>query len=59
MSEFKLYTLEEVAELLHVTRRTLYTYIKAGRIQAVKIGRTWRVTDEALREFVGACAKRA
>lgn len=57
MSEFKLYTLDEVAALLHLTRRTLYNYIKGGKIQAVKIGRTWRVTDDALRAFVADCAE--
>ncbi len=48
----KVYTLDELAEFLHVTRRTLYNYIKGGKLKAVKIGREWRVTDEVLKEFL-------
>lgn len=48
----KVYTLEELTELLHVTRRSLYNYIKDGKLKAVKIGREWRVTEETLEAFL-------
>ena len=48
----KVYTLEELTELLHITRRSLYNYIKDGKLKAVKIGREWRVTEETLDEFL-------
>lgn len=48
----KVYTLEELAELLHVTRRSLYNYIKGGKLKAVKIGREWRVTEKQLEDFL-------
>lgn len=48
------YTLEEIAEMLKVTRRTLYTYIKTGALKAIKIGRTWRVTEKQLDEFMNS-----
>lgn len=50
--EIKVYTLEEIAEMLDVTRRTLYTYVKDGKLKAVKVGRSWRVTEENLREYL-------
>ena len=52
MEEIKVYTIEEVAELLHTTRRTLYTYLKAGKLKAVKMGRKWIITEENLKEFI-------
>ena len=52
MNDIKVYTIEEVAELLHTTRRTLYTYLKAGKLKAVKMGRKWLVTEENLKEFI-------
>ena len=52
MEEVKVYTLEEVADILKVTRRTIYNYIKNAQIDAVKIGREWRVTSQALNEFL-------
>lgn len=52
MAELKVYTIEEVVQLLHVTRRTVYTYIKEGKLKAVKIGKYWRVTQKNLEEFL-------
>lgn len=48
----KIYNLHELEEMLQVTQRTLYNYIKAGRLRAVKIGGTWRVTEENLNAFL-------
>lgn len=48
----KVYTLEELVDLLHVTRRTLYNYIKDGKLKAVKIGKYWRVREDQLRDFL-------
>ena len=48
----KVYTLDEVADILKITRRTLYTYIKTGKLRATKIGRYWRVSEAALQDFV-------
>lgn len=48
----RIYTLEEIRELLKVTRRSLYNFIKEGRLEAFKIGREWRVTEKALKDFM-------
>jgi len=52
MAEIKVYTTEEAQEILKVTRRTLYRYIKAGQIKVVRLGREYRITEEALRDFL-------
>ena len=51
MSDIKIYTLEDVMDILKVTKRTLYNYIKNGDLKAVKIGKYWKVSEEALRDF--------
>lgn len=48
----KLYTLHEIEEILSVTQRTLYNWIDSGKLKAVKVGRVWRVTEDALQEFL-------
>lgn len=48
----KVYTTEEAMEVLKVTKRTLYRYIKAGQIKAVRLGREYRITEDALRDFL-------
>lgn len=50
--EYNVYTLKEVEEILSVTQRTLYTWIKDGRLKATKVGRQYRVTKEALDELL-------
>ena len=52
MAELTTYTLVEVAEILKVTRRTIYNYIKQGKMPATKVGHQWRVTGQALKEFL-------
>jgi excisionase family DNA binding protein len=43
----------EVARLLQVTERTIYTYIDAGLLERVKIGnQTTRVTNKSLQKLI-------
>jgi excisionase family DNA binding protein len=48
----ELYTLDEVSAMIKVGRRTLYNYIKDGKLKAVKLGKSWRVHGEVLKAFV-------
>lgn len=50
--EIKLYTLQEVANILRVSRQTIYNYVTAKRLKATKYGREYRVTDDDLMEFI-------
>lgn len=34
---------DQVAELVHMHRETVYTLIERGEIPAVKVGRRWRI----------------
>ena len=45
MTETKLYT-------LNITTRTLLTYIKQGRLKAVKIGGKWLVSEQNYSDFI-------
>lgn len=48
----KAYTLDEVADILKVTKRTLYTHIKTGKLPATKLGKYYRVTEEQLQRLL-------
>ena len=48
----EVYTLEEVADILKLSKRTVYTYVHEGKLPASKIGAYWRITEEQLREFL-------
>ncbi len=52
MTELRLYTMEEVAKILSVSKKAVYTYIREGKLPAIRIGKYWRVTEEGLREIL-------
>lgn len=43
MDELKLYTIDEITEILKISQRTLYVHIKNKALRAVKLGKYWRV----------------
>lgn len=45
------YTVGQVAELLQVHWQTILNYIKNGKLEAVKLGKGYRITKEALDKF--------
>jgi len=51
MSEI-LYTVPQVADMLHARPRTVYDVIKSGRLRARKIFRKYLITPEDLQEFI-------
>lgn len=51
-NDIKVYTVPEIKEILHVSQRTIYNYILMGQLKAVKLGREWRVTEGALKNFL-------
>jgi len=48
-----IYTINEVAEKFHYQRSTVWRWIKNGKIEAVKVGGQWRITEAALVKFLG------
>ncbi|MFH0892363.1 MAG: helix-turn-helix domain-containing protein [Candidatus Falkowbacteria bacterium] len=46
-------TIEEVAKVLKVNKRTVYRWIEAGDLKAARIGRkTYRVFESDVRKFI-------
>lgn len=50
----KLYTLQEVADYLRVSRQTIYNYVTQKKLRAFKLGgsREYRVSAEDLQTFL-------
>ena len=46
------YTVEQVAEMLHVGRDKVYYLLRTGQLRRIKIGKLRRITDRHLAEFV-------
>ena len=45
------YTVEQVAEMLHVGRDKVYYLIRTGQLRSLKIGKLRRITEQQLAEF--------
>ncbi len=46
------YTVNEVASHLRVTQRTIYTYIRIGKLRGIKIANKWRFSKKHIDDFL-------
>jgi excisionase family DNA binding protein len=47
-----LLTPEQVAEILQLHVLTVYSYIRQGKLSAIRLGRSYRVTQEDLEKLI-------
>lgn len=52
MKNNSFYTVEQVADLLQVHWQTVLNYIKNGKLEAVKLGRGYRISQGSLDGFI-------
>lgn len=48
----KLLEIHEIQQLLGIGRNKVYGLIRSGEIAAFKIGREWKVTENAIDEYI-------
>jgi excisionase family DNA binding protein len=48
------YTVEQIAEILHVGRDKVYFLLRTGQLRSIKIGKLRRITNEHLAEFIAS-----
>ncbi|OHA87353.1 MAG: hypothetical protein A2644_03970 [Candidatus Zambryskibacteria bacterium RIFCSPHIGHO2_01_FULL_39_63] len=51
MTQEKFLTLQEVADRLRVSERSVFRYIHSGRLEATKVG-YWRIKESELDKFL-------
>ena len=54
----KAYTVEQVAEMLHIGRDKVYYLLRTGQLRSIKIGKLRRITDRHLAEFITSLENR-
>lgn len=52
MTDQKIYTLQEVADILRINRQTLYNNISKGNLKLTKVGKEYRITEEQLQTLL-------
>lgn len=53
----KTYTVKQVSEVLQVTPMTVYRLVSRGELDAVRIGRSVRITQSELDRLIGGEAR--
>ena len=48
----KFYTIEEVADILRVNPATVRKLIESGELGATRVGRQYRISQEALDDYI-------
>lgn len=49
----KIYTIDQVAQVLNLHPRTVRRFVREGKLNAHKVGGQWRVTEKELKHFSG------
>jgi excisionase family DNA binding protein len=52
------FTVEQVADMLQVGRDKVYYLLRTGQLRSIKIGKSRRITEEHLAEFVASLEER-
>jgi excisionase family DNA binding protein len=52
----KVYTVQEVAEILGLTPQSVRAYIRKGRLKAGKLGAAYIIAEENIKDFIRGVA---
>ncbi len=52
LGEVKFLTVAEVAELMRVSKMTVYRLVHSGELTAVRVGRSFRVPEHAVHTYL-------
>ena len=52
LSEVKFLTVAEVAAVMRVSKMTVYRLVHSGELNAVRVGRSFRVPERAVHEYL-------
>ena len=54
LAEVKFLTVAEVATVMRVSKMTVYRMVHAGELPAVRVGRSFRVPEKAVHDYLRA-----
>ncbi len=52
ISEVRFLTIAEVATMMRVSKMTVYRIVHSGELPAVRVGRSFRVTEKDVDEYI-------
>ena len=52
-----IFNIKELQEILKIGRSQAYSLVTSGQIKSFKIGKMWRVSEDALNEYINRSEK--
>ncbi|WP_025273370.1 helix-turn-helix domain-containing protein [Haloglycomyces albus] len=52
LEDVKFFTVQEIAGFMQVSKMTVYRLVKSGELQAMRVGRSYRVPHDALKAYI-------
>jgi excisionase family DNA binding protein len=52
LSEVRFLTVAEVATIMRVSKMTVYRLVHSGELEAVRVGRSFRVPEQAVNQYL-------
>ncbi|WP_327245750.1 helix-turn-helix domain-containing protein [Streptomyces sp. NBC_01320] len=52
LNEVKFLTVAEVASVMRVSKMTVYRLVHSGHLPAIRVGRSFRVLEQAVHEYL-------
>jgi excisionase family DNA binding protein len=52
ISDVRFLTVAEVAQMMRVSKMTVYRLVHSGELPALRVGRSFRVTEEDVQEYL-------
>lgn len=56
--DFKFFYVSEVAAMLRVGTPIIYKLLREGKLDAVKIGRAWKIPEAAINHYINSLGNR-
>jgi excisionase family DNA binding protein len=54
MPQVQAYTVEQVAKMLNISRDKVYYLLRTRQLRSIKIGKSRRITEEQLSDFIAS-----
>ena len=52
LDQYTVLTPREIMDILGIGKNSIYDLLNSGQLQGFRVGRSWRVTEDALEEFM-------
>ena len=57
LNDVRFLTVAEVATIMRVSKMTVYRLVHSGELEAIRVGRSFRVPEQAVNQYIASKSK--